>query len=66
MSDESEGLQGPALDQRTGLVLGQSQQDADTGLEVLNNTKSQSVSLSLHNTAVSLLTWELPRLPTYL
>ena len=42
-----------ALDQRTGLVLGQSQQDADTGCEVLNNTKSQLVSLTGQHCSLS-------------
>ena len=38
VSDEREGVGGPALDHGAGAVLGQGQQDADARVEMLRGT----------------------------
>ena len=43
MSYEGESLECPALDDRTGVVLGQGQQDADTGVEVLGAPETPDI-----------------------
>ena len=42
--DEGEAVGGPALDHGAGAVLGQGQQDADTGVQVLGGAQAADIS----------------------
>ena len=44
VSDEGEAVSGPALDHGAGAVLGQGQEDADTGVQVLGGAQAADIS----------------------
>ena len=44
VSDEGEAVGGPALDHGAGAVLGQGQQDAHTGVQVLGGAQAADIS----------------------